>query len=176
MTLLSRAEIAELLLADMATRRGSGPSRSGRLAAGPPSGPVERAVVALQPGSIDSERQLRLVMAWLEAHRALLVGVVRWPADPAVDMVRCGEADFVIAAFAARSGGLAAVEADVVAAGGRVVYVREPQRRMRREVDDLAARMLARGMPAALVAEVLEVGEEQVRMLAIEHGRRPQRH
>lgn len=166
MTLLTRAEIAELLLRDAAAQPAA-PTLRTRYSA-----TTERAVAALQPGSVDAERQLTLILAYLEVHRYALVGLVRWPADDAVAMIRGGEADLVVAALAVKSGGVTAIETDVVEAGARVEYCREPARRLRRDVPDLADRMLARGLPPALVAELLEVTEDQVRVAVADRNRR----
>jgi hypothetical protein len=135
--------------------------------------PHERAIAALQPGSVDTERQIALIMAYLEVHHYVLVGLVRWPAVDAVAMIRAGDADLVVAALAVRSGGVTAIEGDVLDLGARVEYCRAPAARMRRDASDLAARMLAKGLDPALVSEVLELPEYQVRTMVAERNRRP---
>lgn len=134
-----------------------------------------RAVAVLQQSSIQSDRQIQLVLDYLAERRYTLAGLVRYPAVDAVAMVAHGEAQLAVAAFPARSGGLAIVEADIVAAGGRVEYVREPARRLRRDADDLAVRMLAKGIDIAVVAELLELPEYQVRTMVADRTRRPRR-
>jgi hypothetical protein len=136
---------------------------------------IEAAVAVLQQSSVQADRQMQLVLDYLAEHRYRLAGLVRYGAVDAVSMVAHGEAQLAVAAFCARSGGLAVVEADIIAAGGRVEYVREPARRLRRDADELAVRMLAKGIDMALVAELLELPEYQVRTMVADRTRRPRR-
>lgn len=134
---------------------------------------TDRAVAVLQQSSVQADRQMRLVLDYLAENGYVLAGLVRYQAAAAVAMVAHGEAVVVVAAFAVRSGGLTAVAADIIAAGGRVEYCREPHARMRRDADELAAKMIAKGIPMDVIADLLELPEQKVRTLVADRLRRP---
>lgn len=164
MSLLTRAEVAALVGAERNLTHLRRVSRA-------------RALAVMQPGGVDHSRQLALIVAFLDAHAYALTGMVRGLATDAVALVRTGAFDVVVAAYATSRGGLTAVEVDLVEAGARVEYVRARQReyKPRRDVGDLAERMLAEGLAPEVVAKVLDLPEEHVRVVVADRGRRPQR-
>lgn len=125
-----------------------------------------RAVLYLQPGTVPHARQAQFCLSFCEARGYHVVALVPPPAPgDAVRMVRDGDADLVVAAFASRG----TLRRLALAADVQVAYVRPP--RVRREVGEVIVRMYRNsGGDLDLVASMVGESPQQIRAVLLRMG------
>ena len=157
MTLLTRGEIADLLIAevgrDMFATGGTLPVRPGA-----------RAVLFLPSGpAILREKHLRACLDRADDHRYQVAGMA-YDADAVLGLAEAGLVDAVVVAVRWRGSRLDEVATAAESLGVRVDVVREPPASTRRlSVTSLTVRLQALGLTAEDIADVLATPGTDVR-------------